>query len=409
MTTQTISLAEARRIALAAQGFGRRKPNGSAGWRRIRGAIERMGLLQIDSVCAVCRSHYLPVYSRIGAYDAARLDTGTYHPRRREMFEYWGHEASFLPFAMHPLLRWRMARARRLDGIYSGTARFVRERADFVANTLAAVRDRGPVTARELNDGGRSGGMWERHDAKVALEYLFWTGQVTSATRRGFERIYDLPERVLPAEIMALATPPEEEAQRALVAIAARALGIATEPDLRDYFRLPTADSKRRVAELVEQGALLEVEVEGWRQPAYLDPDARTPRRVRASALLSPFDPLVWERKRTERLFGFRYRLEIYTPAPKRRHGYYVLPFLLDERLVARVDLKVDRAAGTLRVLAAYGEDGADQDETAAALARELREIASWLGLERIVLSRRGDLTPSLRKHRRHLAAGATA
>ncbi len=398
MTTDGIGRDEARRIVLAAQGFGQRRGPGRADWRRVRRAIERMGLLQIDSVSVLVRSHYLPAFSRVGAYDRAKLDTKAFDPRRRELFEYWGHEASLLPLAAHPLLRWRMARAERLEGIYSGTARFVRERRDYIAAVLAEVERRGPVRARDFNDGRRRGGMWERHDGKVALEYLFWSGRVTAVTRRGFERIYDLTERVLPADIVALPTPPEADAQRALVRIAGRALGIATEADLRDYFRLATADAKRCVAELVEAGDLRPVRVEGWRQPAYLDAGARLPRRVGGSALLSPFDPLIWERARTERLFGFRYRLEIYTPAPKRRHGYYVLPFLLDERLVARVDLKSDRAASTLRVLAAHGEAGTDPDGVAAALADELRRLAAWLGLDRVTIGRRGDLATVLRR-----------
>ena len=405
MKPEKLSLAQARRIALAAQGFGRRLANGQvdgerAGWRRMRGAIEQMGLLQIDSVNVLARSHYLPVFSRVGAYDQARLDLKTFHPRRRALFEYWAHEASLLPMATQPLLRWRMERAAKGQGIYKGYVTFARERKAYIREVLAEIADRGALAARELSDPGtRSKAMWARNKGKTALEFLFWSGQVTAATRRNFERVYDLTERVIPADILALPTPAEEDAQRELLRIAARAHGVATESDLRDYFRLPTTACKRHLEELVEAGDLLPAQVEGWRQTAYLAPDAKLPRWVRGAALLSPFDPLIWERARTERLFGFRYRIEIYTPAPKRKHGYYVLPFLLDERLVARVDLKADRAAATLRAKAIHGEPEIDKDEVAAALAPELRRMADWLGLDRVSIGRRGDLGPALRRH----------
>ena len=398
IASDTLSRAEARRIALAAQGFGVRPADGVAGWRRVARAIERMGLLQLDSVNVLVRSHYLPAFSRLGPYDRARLDDKAFGPGRRALFEYWAHEASLLPLALHPLLRWRMARAEGGQGVWDGYWRFARERPDFLREVLAEVRDRGALCARELsNCGRRRGAWWERSDGKIALEYLFWAGRVTAATRRGFERVYDLPERALPADILALPTPPEADAQRELIRLAARALGVATEVDLRDYFRLPVAATKRALRELAEAGALLPVRVEGWRQDAWLDAAARRPRRIRGPALLSPFDPLIWERARTERLFGFRYRLEIYTPAPKREYGYYVLPFLLDERLVARVDLKADRGAGTLRVQAAHGEAGAADGAVAEALADELRRLASWLDLDRVAVRRRGDLTGALR------------
>jgi hypothetical protein len=402
VTTQTLSNAQARRIALAAQGFGARRTGGRANWRRVRGAIERMALLQIDSVSAVVRSHYLPAFSRVGAYDMARLDIKAFHPRRRELFEYWGHECSLLPFALQPLLRWRMARAERLDGVYGEIGKLARERPDYIARALELVRERGPICAREVDDRAKPAGWWEWHDGKVAMEYLFWSGRVTTSTRRGgFERVYDLTERVLPAAVIETPTPTEADAQRELTRIAARALGVATEADLRDYFRLSAVDGKRAVAALAEAGDIVPVAVEGWRQPAYLDAGAHLPRWVRGAALLSPFDPLVWERARTERLFDFRYRLEIYTPAAKRRHGYYVLPFLLDGRLVARVDLKADRAAGVLRALASHGEDGIDASHVAAALAAELNRLAAWLGLERVTVGRRGDLSGALGREMR--------
>ena len=278
----SLGLAEARRIALAAQGFGARRSEKPAGWRRVRGAIERMGLLQVDSVSVLVRAHYLPVFSRLGPYDLESFDRKAFHPRRRALFEYWAHECSLLPFERQPLLRWRMARARRGQGIYKELARFARERRDYVEDALAQVRARGALAANELRNPGKRGrAMWDWHDGKRALEVLFWTGDVTTAMRRGsFERVYDLPERVLPRAVVDAPTPEEDKAQRALLMIAARALGVATETDLRDYFRLPVADTKRRLAELVEAGALLPIKVQGWRQVAYLDPEARCPRRV---------------------------------------------------------------------------------------------------------------------------------
>jgi uncharacterized protein len=268
--------------------------------------------------------------------------------------------------------------------------RVASERPELVARMLAAVGERGPVTASALSDDPprAKGGMWAWSDAKRALEWLFWTGQITSARRLGnFERAYDLPERVIPRAIFAAPVPDQAAAQRELLRISARALGVGTATDLRDYFRLPAADTKLRLAELVEAGELLAVSVEGWRQPAYLHAAARIPRRVAARALLAPFDPLIWERSRTERIFGVRYRIEIYVPAPRRVHGYYVLPFLLGDRIVARVDLKADRRKGVLRVQAEHHEPGAPP-ETHAELGSELERMASWLGLGAVVRRR---------------------
>lgn len=382
---ESLSAAAARRIALAAQGFATARSGMPPSPTQAQRQIERLGLVQIDSVSAVVRSHYLPLFSRLGPYPTALLDQLAYGGRRRRLFEYWGHEASLLPVASQPLLRWRMARAAQCQGIYSGLARFGRERRAYIDDVLAEVRSRGPLSAAQLPDvEPGKGGWWGWSDGKVALEFLFWAGLVTTATRRGFERIYDLPERVLPAAVLAAPTPSPEAARRALLLRAARALGVATARDLRDYFRLEAADVPARLVELVEAGELLPVTVEGWAQPAYLDPAARSPRRVAARALLSPFDSLVWERARTERMFGFRYRLEIYTPAHKRIHGYYVLPFLLGDQLVARVDLKTDRKAGCLRVIGTHIEPGADERAVAGPLADELRLMADWLGLERV-------------------------
>lgn len=348
--------------------------------------IARLGLLQIDSVSAVVRSHYLPLFSRLGPYPRAELDRLAYAGRRRRLFEYWGHEASLLPVAAQPLFRWRMDRARAGRGIYRGIADFARAQPAFVDRVLAEIRERGPLTAGELAEGERgSGGWWGWSQGKLALEYLFWAGLVTTGTRRGFERVYDLPERALPGSVLAVPTPDAAAAQRELLRLAARALGVATAADLRDYFRLDAGDVPARLAELAEAGDLLPVRVEGWTQSAWLDHRARLPRRAEAAALLSPFDSLVWERARTERLFGFRYRLEIYVPAHKRLHGYYVLPFLLGDRLVARVDLRSDRKASCLRVLRVHLEPGVAVGSVEEPLARELELLARWLELERVV------------------------
>jgi uncharacterized protein YcaQ len=390
-----LSLTAARRVALAAQGFTDPRPVGTPDRRHLRRVLSRVGLLQIDSVNVVVRSHYLPLFSRLGPYPVSLLDRAAYADH--ELFEYWGHEASLVPVALHPALRWRMARAAEHFATWGRPARLAQERPDYIAAVLAEVTARGPIGAGEL-DGERprsTGPWWDWHDGKVALEWLFWTGQVTTAERRGFERRYDLTERVLPRAVLDAPTPSVEDGQRELVRVAARAHGVATEADLRDYFRLSPGDSRSRVSELVETGELLPVTVRGWRQPAYLHRDAKLPRWVRARALLSPFDSLIWERSRTERLFGFRFRLEIYTPAPKRVHGYYVLPFLLGDRLVARVDVKVDRPTGTLRALASYAEVGAPP-ETAAELAAELGALAGWLGLQRVEVHDRGDLAAEL-------------
>src|SRR5262245_45187543 len=390
---QTLSAAEARRIALAAQGFDGSRREARPTRRKLLHALQRLGLLQIDSVNVLVRSHYLPLFSRLGPYDTANLDAAAYAGRQRALFEYWGHQASLLPLALHPLLRWRMARAEQGLGLYRSLAQLGRRRRAYVDAILAEVAERGPLTASELSQGGRGrGSWWGWSQGKAALEWLFWSGRVTTATRRRFERVYDLSERVLPPEVLSASTPTEEDAHRSLVALAARALGVATARDVRDYFRLDAADANPRLAELVEAGELTPVRVEGWKDTAYLDRRARLPRAADARALLSPFDSLVWERQRTERLFGFHYRISLYTPAHLRSHGYYVLPFLLGDQLVARADLKADRAARALRVPAAHAEEGADRRHVAPALIEELRAMAAWLGLERVETSARGGL-----------------
>lgn len=386
---------QVRRIALAAQGFADRAPGTDVQRRHINRVLARIGLLQIDSVNVAVRAHYMPVFSRLGPYPAEILDRASAR-RPRALFEYWAHEASLLPVDTQPLLRWRMARAAAGKGIYGGLARFGVERRDFIDRVLAEVAACGPLAASDFDGHAGTGGWWGWSDIKHALEWLFWAGFVTAHSRKpSFERLYDLPERVLPADVIATPTPAPEDAQRALMEIAARAHGVATVSDLRDYFRLSPRDARPRVAELVDEGLLIPVEVKGWTQPAYLHRDARMPRKIRTRALLAPFDPLVWERSRAERLFDFRYRIEIYTPAEKRVYGYYVFPFLLDERIVARVDLKADRQAGILRVKSAHAEPAAPP-ETAEALYRTLQDMARWLGLHDVEIEPTGDFSQPL-------------
>ena len=392
--TEQISPALARRIALAAQGFGRPHPM-TAGTRQFRDTTRRLGVIQIDSVNVVSRTHYLPPYSRLGAYPREVLETEAWG-RKPTFFEYWGHEASLLPIETQPLMRWRMERARDGHGIWTGLNRFGRERRDYIDGVLAEIERRGPVTGADFATGPRGKpGWWEWSDGKRALEWLFWAGLITTKTRRGFERVYDLTERVIPSAVLNAPTPTEAEAHRSLIRIAAKAMGVASAADLRDYFRLPVEGFKDRIAELVEDGALMPAVVYGWRNPAYVAPDARRPRRVQGAALLSPFDNLIWFRDRTERLFDVRVRLEIYTPEHKRVHGYYVLPFLEDGAITARVDLKADRQAGVLRVQAAWREPSAGP-ETAHRLAGELERMAAWLGLQGVEVRDRGDLAEAL-------------
>jgi uncharacterized protein YcaQ len=399
--TPVLSAAVARRIALAAQGFGRRRPVSPPSAKQIRELVARLGVLQLDSVNVFARAHYMPVFSRLGPYDRDVLDRLAGHTRgriNRRLVEYWAHEAALIPIERHPLFRWRMASAH--EDAWGRMARMAAEQPQLIEETLQLVAHEGPIRASATGiprPAPTPGEMWNWHEGKVALEYLFWSGRLMAARRINFERLYDIPERVLAPAILAAPTPSREDAQRELTRIAASALGIATEPDLGDYFRLPRADSKARVAELAAAGELTPVSVRGWSAPAYLWPAAKRPRRIEARALLSPFDPLIWFRPRVERLFGFRYRIEIYTPAEKRIHGYYVLPFLLGDTLVARVDLKSDRQRGVLLVQGAFAEPGVDSAHVAGELAQELRQVAAWLNLEHGVEVRpNGDLAPAL-------------
>ncbi len=383
---ENLSLPEARRIALAAQGFGEPRPKKvtAARWAK---TVDRLSLHQIDSVNVLVRAHYLPAFSRLGPYDRSLIDTAAWgEPKKRRLFEYWAHEASLVPLSLHPLLRWRMARADRGEAGWKGLRVFARERRAEAEVLLDRIRDEGPRAASDFEEKRGRSGWWEWSDTKQMLEWLFWAGHITTATRRGsFERVYDLTKRVIPAEILALPTPHEKEAQRALIERAARALGLATEQDLRDYFRLGPHDARQAIDSLLEAGVLESVEVPGWARLAFLHRDARRPRAISARALLAPFDPLVWERSRTLRLFDFHYRIEIYTPADKRQHGYYVLPFLLGDRLVARLDLKADRQSGRLLVHAVHLEPHAPSDAMDA-ISEELRTLAGWLGLAEVVM-----------------------
>lgn len=381
MALERIGLPLARRIALAAQGFGAKRPN-APGQVHLRRTLDRLHLFQIDSVNVLARAHYLPAYSRLGGYDRVELDRIAWGPQRgqRRLFEYWAHEASLLPFHLYPLLRWRMAQADRGAAGWSRMRLYATERRTEAMAVLERIRSEGPLAASDFEAHKGHSGWWEWSDTKRTLEWLFWAGHITTATRRGsFERVYDLTERVIPEAVLAQPTPADAEAHRALIEHAATAHGIATGSDLRDYFRLSPAQAGPAIEALAEEGVLIAVDVPGWRQ-AWLHRDARRPRRVEAQALLSPFDPLVWTRARTERLFGFRYRIEIYVPAEKRQHGYYVLPFLLGDQLVARVDLKADRQARRLIVQSIHLEPNAP-DHTHVALQAELQSMAGWLAL----------------------------
>ncbi|MEU4523703.1 crosslink repair DNA glycosylase YcaQ family protein [Amycolatopsis sp. NPDC024027] len=399
---QTISVSTARKTFLAAQGFTDPRPSGVPSRQHLKRVLSRVQLLQLDSVNVAVRAHYMPVFSRLGAYDPALLDEAAWaHSARRPrmLVETWAHEASLLPIEDWPLIR---SGAKR-DGWWRHYGPLIEKSPGLVEEILSVVKELGPIGAGGIEraveaDAQRRGpgSWWERSEVKRVCEYLFGIGQLTTGTRRSFERLYDLTERVVPPEILARSVSAEEGA-RGLISRSARALGVATETDLRDYYRLGPAPARQAVAELVEAGELEPVAVRGWKQVAYRHASARTPRNVVGRALLCPFDPLIWERARTERLFGFHYRIEIYVPEPKRVYGYYVFPFLLDGSLVARVDLKADRAAGVLRVQGAFAEEDADVARVLPELAAELRHMAEWLGLSGVTVGARGDLAPALR------------
>lgn len=392
---QSLSLAQARRVALAAQGF-LDPPHATPTLATLSRTVRRTGVLQVDSVNVLQRAHFMPLFSRMGPYDTGLLHRAASGRNQRRLVEYWAHVQAYMPVELWPLMHHRMEQYRPTRGKW-WTPGVSDEGA---ASLVAQIRDRGACTARELDDGrprSHDHWGWNWSDARRTLDYLFVVGDLAIAGRTSaFEVLYDLPERVLPEQVLRTATPEPAEAHRELIRRAARSHGVATESELRDYYRMKPAESRSAVHSLVEDGELTPVEVEGFARPAFLDATARVPRRATARALLSPFDPLVWERTRTEHLFGFRYRIEIYVPEPRREFGYYVLPFLLGERLVARVDLKADRSEGVLQVKAAYAEQHAPP-ETAAELATSLGELAAWLGLNDIVVEPRGDLHEELR------------
>jgi uncharacterized protein YcaQ len=401
VTVEIVGQDSARRIALAAQGFADARPTGTVTRRHLVRVLRRIRLLQLDSVTVLARAHYLPMFSRLGPYPRELLDDAAWgYPIRRPrlLVECWAHEASLVPVRDWPLLH----SGAKKPGWWQRYGELAQRAPELVSAVLGAVKEQGPVGAgtleRELGAGIRAvpGSWWNRTDTKRICEWLFGMGQLVAGTRRGFERLYDLPERVLPAEVLGRRVDPEQGA-RELVTRASSALGIATEADLRDYYRLRPERSRKAVTELVEAGELQPVMVSGWRAPAYRHRDARTPRRITGAALLCPFDPLIWDRARTERLFGFRYRIEIYVPEHRRSHGYYVFPFLLDGELVARVDLKADRSAGLLRVPGAFAEPGiADTSRVVTELAGALKEMAQWLELDGIAAGQRGDLVAAL-------------
>ena len=398
-----LSLSEARRLALASLGFGAKKP-ARAGAAHVRATAERLGAIQIDSVNVLARAHYLPTFSRYGAYPMSALDDLAHSAR--EMFEYWGHAACFLPIDLYPLMRWRMAnQAEAWAGVGKKQLRLMEA-------VHAEVVERGPLAAGELSIGGKSKGpWWGWSDGKEALELLFWQGRLAIAGRRNFARLYDVPERVFPKAVLECAPMTPQDAKKALLVRAARAMGVGTAKDIAQYFHIETwwdrqsANGRREPAtlqtlfdELVEEGRLERASVETWPKPAYVVPGAKIPRSIDARAIVSPFDPVLWERKWTKAVFGFDYQIEIYVPAPKRIHGYYVLPFVMGDRFAARADLKADRKTSTLLVHAAYVEPGCDPGAVAAALADELRSMAAWLSLGKFAVGSKGNLARPLKR-----------
>jgi uncharacterized protein YcaQ len=386
-----LSRDQARRIALAAQGLAEPRPGGRIDRRHFRRVLGRIGVLQLDSVNVLQRSHYLPVWSRLGAYSIDSLDRFT--ARSGEMYEYWGHVASLLPVARYPLFRWRM------DATTPGprVQRVIEDHPDYIEMVFDEIARHGPLTVSDLSDpGARTGPWWGHGKGKTALDWLFSKGRIAAYRNGNFGRLYDLPDRVIAAEYLKAPAPDRIDAFRELLLLAARHHGVGTATDLGDYYRLHMPLVRSLLEELANAKALHRVEVAGWDQPAYLHPEARLPRRTAGAALLSPFDSLIWERDRTERIFGFHYRIEIYVPAPQRVYGYYVLPFLLDGELVGRVDLKADRKTGTLVARGVYHEKGRDPRRVATALADELVGMCEWLGLGAVRVERNGNLAGEL-------------
>ena len=383
----SLSIADARRIALAAQGFDTARPQTKATQRHVDALISRLGVIQIDSVNVLVRSQELPLFARLGNHDRNAIPRAT---EAQKLFEYWGHEAAHLPVDLHPLFRWKMDAARTGKVTHWGLTSFYEENKAFVKRILKHVEKNGPTTSRELSTRTeKKGTWWDWDEAKVALEYLFLTGELMSRGRGSdFARIYDTPERVLPQRIIDAPTPSEHEARKQLLVRSAVAQGVATASDLADYYRQKLATVKLLIAELVEEGELREVAVDGWTEKAFVYRNAKLPKQLHATALLSPFDSLVWCRPRNERLFDFHYRIEIYTPKEKRKFGYYVLPFMMNGEMVGRVDLKADRAKGILQAHSVHTEKGVKRSVINEALNAELAAMATWLGLEQVQIGR---------------------
>jgi uncharacterized protein YcaQ len=398
-----LSSSEARRLALTALGFGGKKP-ARAGAAHVRATAARLSAIQIDSVNVLARAHYLPTFSRYGPYPMRALDDLVHGTR--ELFEYWGHAACFLPVDLYPLMRWRM------DNQVDAWAGLSRKQKAFNEAVYREVEERGPIAAGEISIGGKStGSWWGWSEGKRAIEFLFGQGRVAVGGRRNFERLYDIPERVLPKAVLGARAIAPEEAKKELIVRAARAMGIGTAKDISQYFeidgwwdrltvgrRRAPANMQRLFDELVEARRLEHVRVDGWKQPAYVLPGVKIPGSVDTRAIVSPFDPLMWERKWTKAVFDFQYQIEIYVPGHKRIHGYYVLPFLMGDRFAARVDLKADRKTSTLLVHAAHIEPGRDQRRVASALAGELRSMAAWLTLESFAVGAKGNLARALKR-----------
>ena len=383
----SLSIADARRIALAAQGFDTARPQTKATQRHVDALISRLGVIQIDSVNVLVRSQELPLFARLGNHDRKAIPKAT---EAQKLFEYWGHEAAHLPVDLHPLFRWKMDAARTGKVTHWGLTSFYEENKAFVKRILKHVEKNGSTTSRELSTRTeKKGTWWDWDEAKVALEYLFLTGELMSRGRGSdFARIYDTTERVLPQRIIDAPTPSEHEARKQLLVRSAVAQGVATASDLADYYRQKLATVKPLIAELVEEGELREVTVDGWTEKAFVYRNAKLPKQLHATALLSPFDSLVWCRPRNERLFDFHYRIEIYTPKEKRKFGYYVLPFMMNGEMVGRVDLKADRAKGILQAHSVHTEKGVKRSVINEALNAELAAMATWLGLEQVQIGR---------------------
>ncbi|MGA7271904.1 MAG: crosslink repair DNA glycosylase YcaQ family protein [Acidimicrobiia bacterium] len=389
---RALSADRARRLALGAQGFTDPAPTGRVDVRHFRRVLQRVGLIQLDSVNVFSRTHYMPFFSRLGPYDREALDAWLWDSG--EMFEYWAHAACLIPVEQHRLFRWRME-----GGWHWGRVeRMLVERPGFLEAVEAEVAAKGPLRTAHLDDPGErdAKAMWGWSDGKVALEALFLTGRVTTASRVNFVRYYDLTDRVISSDVLGMDTPGEDEARTEMLRIAARSLGVGTAADLADYHRLKVSRARPLLRQLVKAGELVDVEVEGWDDPAYMHAGAVVPRRVEGSALLSPFDSLVWSRPRVERIFDFHYRISIYEPSYRRVHGYYVLPYLVDDRLVGRVDLKADRDRGRLRVQGAFAEEGVDRPSVARRLGPDLESAAGWLGLNGVEVVDNGDLAGPL-------------